>query len=69
MAMIHRPRTFCWVWGARHPFPQIIFEDPRIGCASLKILPGSERKLSLDDGRSLDELAAEYPPPEVSDAA
>ena len=66
MAMIHRPPTFCWVWGARHPFPQIIFDDPRVGCESLRIIAGSERKLSQADGRSLEELAAEYPPPEVA---
>lgn len=66
---VSRPHTFCWVWGAREPWPQVIFDDSRVGCDGLKIIPGSERKLSADDGRSLDELSAAYPAPEINDVA
>lgn len=47
----------------------MIFDDSRVGCDGLKIIPGSERKLSADDGRSLDELSAAYPAPEINDVA
>jgi hypothetical protein len=54
----HRPRTFCWVEGLRGPTPQIIFEDPRVGCEGLKIL--SSHKLHPADTRSLDQLAIDH---------
>jgi len=55
-------RTFCWVQGLRGPEPQILF-NPRVGCGSTKIIPGTERELSPNDGRSLRELAEEYDAP------
>jgi len=56
-----RPRTLCW--GARGPQPQIVFDDPRIGCEGLTIL--SQQKLDPADRGSFDQLAAAYPAPEA----
>lgn len=56
-----RPRTFCWVSRNGVPFPQIIFDDPRVGCAGLTIIV--EHKLEPDDRRTLDDLAAALPAP------
>lgn len=64
--MTGRPRTFCWVWGLRGPAPQILFDDPRVGPADLPIIAGTAIKLRLDDTQTLDQLAADYPAPEVA---
>ena len=56
-----RPRTFCWVVGLRGPEPQILFDDPRVGCEGVQVL--AERKLDPADARSLNQLAADYPVP------
>jgi hypothetical protein len=57
-----RPRSFIW---QRNPFGpatrQIVFDDPRVG--SLDIKPVFEVALDPDDTRTLEELAAAYPPP------
>ena len=62
MAMTERrPRSFLWVIGPAGPCPQIVFDDPRTGCGGLQII--RDEKLPIDDTRSLDELAADYPAP------
>lgn len=62
---MNRPRTFLWVSRNGIPFPQIVFEDPRVGCEGLTPIPGSERSLDPADARSLDDLASAYPAPMV----
>lgn len=57
-----RPRTFLWANRNGVPFPQIVFE-PRVGCAELPVIKGTEIKLDPDDTRTLDQLAADYPAP------
>ena len=64
--MTDRLRTFVWAWGLRGPQPQILFE-PRVGCEATRILV--ERKLDPADTRSLNELARDYPAPEIDHAA
>ena len=61
--MTGRPRTFCWVSRNGAAFPQILFDDPRVGCAELPIISKTERQIHPDDGRPLDVLAADYPAP------
>jgi hypothetical protein len=56
-----RPRTFVWVLYPRGPSPQIVFDDPRVGCADLTIL--GEWKIDPADTRTLEQLAAACPPP------
>lgn len=57
-----RPRSFAWVSGNGRPSPQLIYNDPRIGCEGLMIIV--ERRLSDDECRlTLDQLAAKYPAP------
>ena len=58
-----RPRSFVWVERNGLRFPQIIFNDPRVGCERLPIVKGTERKLEPSDTRSLNQLAADYPAP------
>lgn len=64
--MTDRPRTFLWVNRNGVPFPQIVLDDPRVGCADLPVIPGASIKLEPDDTRSLDQLAAAYPAPVVA---
>lgn len=59
--MSERPRSFAWIAGLTGPTPQIIFEDPRTGCAGLPIL--ATRAITPDDPDSLHLLARLYPPP------
>ncbi|MCC8967895.1 hypothetical protein H8A95_37700 [Bradyrhizobium sp. Pear76] len=59
-----RPRTFCWVWGLNGPAPQVLFDDPRVGCEGLTILAST--KLEPTDTRSLTQLARDYPAPQES---
>lgn len=56
-----RPRSFCWVAGVAGPEPQVVFEDPRVGCASITFLAST--KLESTDTRSLTQLARDYPAP------
>ncbi|QOZ25335.1 hypothetical protein [Bradyrhizobium sp. CCBAU 51753] len=58
-----RPRTFCWIGGVRGPAPQILFDDPRVGCEGLQIL--ASIRLEPTDTRSLDQLARDCPAPSV----
>lgn len=58
---MNRPRTFCWVSRNGVPFPQIVFDDPRVGCAGSA--PIAEHKLDPSDARTLDQLAKTYPAP------
>lgn len=61
---MNRPRTFCWVSRNGVPFPQVIFDDPRVGCENLRAL--AERRLQPSEFElSLDQLAAKYPPPSL----
>lgn len=60
-----RPRSFAWVWGLRGPEPQILFDDPRVGCRE-GIVILAQTKLNPNDTRGLDELAAAYPAPEAA---
>ena len=62
--MSERHRTFLWVRRNGMPFPQIVFE-PRVGCADLPVIKGTEIKLEPDDKRPLDWLAAVYPAPKL----
>ena len=63
--MTERPRSFCWVQYPRGPCPQIIYDDPRVGCEGLTIL--AETRLEPGDTRSLDQLAAAYPAPKMEE--
>jgi len=63
--MTGRPRTFCWISRNGVPFPQIIFDDPRVGCENTAPIPGTEIKLAPDDTRPLDQLATDYPAPKT----
>lgn len=65
MSSTERPRTFCWIAGLRGPEPQLLFDDPRVGCERLPVIPGSAVKLDPADGRSLDALMRAYPAPAV----
>lgn len=65
---MNRPRTFVWVTLNGVLFPQIIFDDPRVGCEGLPIVKGTERKLDPTDTRPLDWLAAVYPAPAIAEA-
>jgi hypothetical protein len=65
---MNRPRTFCWVSRNGVPFPQTIFDDPRVGCEHTVPMPGTEIKLEPDDTRTLDRLAADYPAPTTVEA-
>lgn len=56
-----RPRTFAWVAGLRGPEPQIIYEDPRTGCAALPILASTP--IDTDLPISIEQLAYFYPAP------
>lgn len=67
--MTGRPRTFLWHSVLGKPFPMIVFEDPRVGCASLVPIAGTERKLDPSDTRSLDRLARDYPAPKIAEAS
>ena len=56
------PRSFAWVARNGLLFPQIIYEDPRVGCEGLA--PVSERQLLPGEHHlTLDQLAAKYPAP------
>lgn len=57
---MNRPRTFLWISRNGIPFPQIIFEDPRVGCEGLTPIAGTEIKLDPSDTRTLTQLAAVY---------
>lgn len=59
--MSTRPRSFAWVAGLRGPEPQIIYEDPRTGCAALPIL--ANHPIETDQPLSLELLASIYPAP------
>lgn len=59
--MTGRPRTFCWVTGVAGPAPQLLYDDPRVGCDGLYIL--ASHKLEPTDTRSLTQLARDYPAP------
>ena len=58
-----RPRSFAWVAGLRGPTPQIIYEDPRTGCAGLPLL--ATHPIAPDDphGHSLFALSVRFPAP------
>lgn len=58
-----RPRTFLWHSVLGIPFPMIVFDDPRVGCADLVPMRGTEIKLDPDDKRTLTHLAADHPAP------
>jgi hypothetical protein len=60
-----RPRSFCWVSRSGIPFPQLIYDDPRVGCEGLAIIAGTEIKLEPDDQRTFDQLVADHPAPKV----
>lgn len=64
--MSTRPRTFAWVAGLRGPEPQIIYEDPRTGCAALPIL--ESHPIEPDDplGHSIFAMSFRFPAPQVS---
>jgi hypothetical protein len=64
-----RPRTFVWVSRNGVPFPQIWFDDPRVGCAAEAPMPGTDRKLDPSDNRSLEQLAADHPAPISAEAS
>lgn len=58
-----RPRTFAWIAGLRGPEPQIIYEDPRTGCAGSRII--AQHPIAPDDphGHSLFALSFRFPAP------
>jgi hypothetical protein len=56
-----RPRTFAWVAGLRGPEPQIIYEDPRTGCAGLPIM--ATHKIDSDYPHSIALLRRRFPAP------
>ncbi|MET4341994.1 hypothetical protein [Bradyrhizobium sp. RT9a] len=61
-----RPRTFAWVAGLRGPTPQIIYEDPRTGCAALPII--ESHPIDPEYPHSIALLRRRYPAPlEASD--
>ncbi|MCC8949312.1 hypothetical protein H8A97_30475 [Bradyrhizobium sp. Arg62] len=60
----NRPRTFCWVTGVAGPAPQVVYDDPRVGCEGLQILAST--RLEPTDTRSLTQLACDYPAPQES---
>jgi hypothetical protein len=63
---MNRPRSFLWVSRNGVPFPQIVYDDPRVGCEGLAIVPGTERKLDPSEHYvGLDTLATKYPAPET----
>lgn len=57
-------RSFAWVASITGPTPQIIFEDPRVGCEGLTIL--AENPIEPDAPSSLAQLAARFPAPQDS---
>lgn len=61
-----RPRSFLWVETSCGPAPQIVFNDPRVGCDDLTII--SEKKLEPGDTRSLDDLIKTFPAPSTERA-
>ncbi|CAN7381922.1 hypothetical protein LJR220_003398 [Bradyrhizobium sp. LjRoot220] len=61
-----RPRTFLWITRNGIPFPQIVFDDPRVGCDGMTPIPGTEIKLDPSDTRGLGNLAFDYPAPKVT---
>lgn len=64
----NRPRTFVWMYRNGAMFPQIWFDDPRVGCADHT--PAADRPLEPSEyDLSLDELARKYPPPAVGEVA
>lgn len=63
-----RPRSFLWHSVLGIAFPMIVYEDPRVGCAGLVPISGTERRLHQDDTRTLDQLAADYPAPKLETA-
>lgn len=63
--MTARAKSFCWVAGLNGPAPQIVFDDPRVGCEDLRIL--AEIKLDPEDMRSLTQLATAYPAPTLNE--
>lgn len=62
---MNRPRTFLWISRNGVPFPQIVFDDPRVGCEGLTPIAGI--KLDPDDNRTLDQLAADHPAPATAE--
>ena len=61
--MSTRPRSFAWIAGLRGPEPQIIYEDPRTGCAGLPIL--ASHAIETEQPSSLEMLVSLYPAPQV----
>jgi len=59
------PRSFVWLSRNGNLFPQIVFEEPRVGCEGMRLV--AERKLSADEyALTLDQLIKKYPAPEAS---
>lgn len=63
-----RPRFFAWVSGNGRPSPQLIYDDPRVGCEGLMIIV--QRRLTDDEHHlTLEQLAAKYPAPAQNEDA
>lgn len=61
-----RPRTFVWMYRNGVMYPQIWFDDPRVGCADHT--PVADRQLKPDEFvLSLDDLARKYPAPPIGE--
>lgn len=55
-----RPRSFAWVENRTgDPTPQIVYDDPRVGCEEPKILKA--HKLEPGDTRTIAQLAEAFP--------
>lgn len=57
-----RTRSFAWVSDNGRPSPQLIYDDPRVGCEGLMIIV--QRRLTDDEHHlTLEQLTAKYPAP------